>query len=151
MLMLVGTAAFASPSKAEGPEKKPVKLGVATSGPETVKAAAKDENLPPMLTDKTNGLNPELLKRFDAFRTYMYQKHGVTLEINSGYRSTEKQAYLYRTMPRGMASAPGTSLHEKGEAIDYRPASPTYNQDLAKFGLKIPYPGVENWHVERTN
>jgi len=148
MLMLVGTAAFASPSKLDDPEKNPVKLGVATSGPQTVEAAAKNENLPPMLTDKTNDLNPELLKKFDAFRTYMYQKHGVTLEINSGYRSTEKQAYLYRTLPRGMASAPGTSLHEKGEAIDYRPASPTYNQDLAKFGLKAPYAGVEDWHVE---
>ncbi len=149
MMMLVGTAAFPSPSKLDDPEKKkPVKLAVATSGPETVKAAVKDENRPPMLTDKTNGLNPELLKRFDAFRTHMYQKHGVTLEINSGYRSTEKQAYLYRTLPRGMASAPGTSLHEKGEAIDYRPASPSYNQDLAQFGLKAPYAGVEDWHVE---
>ena len=149
MMMLVGTAAFASPSKLDDTEKKnPVKLGVATSGPETVQAAADDEKLPPMLTDKTNGLNPELLKRFDAFRTFMYQKHGVTLEINSGYRSTEKQAHLYRTLPSGMASAPGTSLHEKGEAIDYRPASPVYNQELAKFGLKAPYPGVEDWHVE---
>lgn len=156
MMMLVGTAAFAGPTGAGTtvpvPDEKagPEKLALAKEGPKTVKAV-KDSKLPPTLEEKTANLDPELLKRFDAFRTFTYQKHGIVLEINSGYRSTEKQAYLYRTLPRGMASAPGTSLHEKGTAIDYRPASPTYNQDLAAFGLKAPYAGVEDWHVERSD
>jgi hypothetical protein len=36
----------------------------------------------------------------------------------SGYRSSKKQAELYRRLPRGQAAKPGTSNHERGLAID---------------------------------
>lgn len=113
--------------------------------------APQPNKLPPMLQQNTQGLNPELLKRFDAFRTFIYQNYGVVVEIRSGYRSTAEQAYLYATLPRGRANPPGVSLHEKGEAIDYTNYSPTFNQHLGKFGLRLPYPGKENWHVERVD
>jgi uncharacterized protein YcbK (DUF882 family) len=151
MLMLVGTAAFAGPGQATQAhaKAKPHKLAVATSRPKVQKVVNDRGNLPPVLSEKTNNLDPDLLKRFDAFRTYVYQKHGVVIEINSGYRSTAEQAYLFRTLPRGMANAPGTSNHEKGLAIDYGPYSPTYNQYLPMFGLKAPFAGHEDWHVEK--
>lgn len=114
-------------------------------------AANAAEGLPPKLTQKTENLNPALLKRFDAFRTFVYQKHDVVVEVNSGYRSTAEQAFLFRTLPRGMANPPGVSLHEKGEAIDYTNYSPTYNTYLGQFGLKAPFPGKENWHIERAD
>lgn len=157
MILLVGTAAFANPqanTASAHPEKQEAKneakkLPPADSGPPTKKAETVDENLPPALTEKTEGLNPELLKRFDSFRTFIYQQYGVVIEINSGYRTSEEQAQLYRTLPRGMANPPGQSPHELGEAIDYTQASPAFNQHLPAFGLKAPFPGVENWHVER--
>lgn len=106
-------------------------------------------NLPPPLTQNTHNLNPVLLSRFDAFRTFIFQKYGVVLEIKSGWRSYEEQLQLFRSLPRGYANPPGRSNHEKGEAIDYTPFSPEYNQHLAQFGLRLPFPGKENWHIER--
>lgn len=114
-------------------------------------AGSMPEQLPPTLTQGTGGINPVLLTRFDAFRTFIYQQYGTVLEIRSGYRSTDEQAVLFRTLPRGMANPPGVSLHEKGEAIDYTNYSPTYNQHLGQFGLKLPFPGKENWHIERAD
>lgn len=105
-------------------------------------------NLPPPLTQNTHNLNPVLLSRFDAFRTFIFQKYGVVLEIKSGWRSYEEQLQLFRSLPQGYANPPGRSNHEKGEAIDYTPYSPQYNQHLAQFGLMLPFPGKENWHVE---
>lgn len=104
---------------------------------------------PPTLTQSTQGLSPELLGRFDAFRSFIWVKYGVTLEIRSGYRSTEEQAHLYATLPAGRANPPGHSNHEKGEAIDYTNYSPEYNQYLGQFGLHAPFPGKEDWHIER--
>ena len=109
---------------------------------------ARDPNLPPVLAQKTASIDLVLLRRFDAFRTYIFQQYGVVLEIKSGYRSTAEQAYLFRTLPPGRANPPGVSLHEKGRAIDYTNFSPTYNQHLHMFGLKLPFPGRENWHIE---
>ncbi len=152
MLVVVGAATVpglfgADTDKASS--LRPEKIALAAPAPQTVKVAAQSPQLPPQLNQKTEGIDPELLVRFDRFRTFVFQNYGAVIEINSGYRSTAKQAYLYRTLPRGMASAPGTSLHEEGEAIDYTNPSPTFNQHLSKFGLKAPYPGVEDWHVER--
>lgn len=104
---------------------------------------------PPALTQGTQGLSPEILGRFDAFRSFIWSKYGVVLEIRSGYRSTEEQAHLYATLPAGRANPPGHSNHEKGEAIDYTNYSPEYNQYLGQFGLHAPFPGKEDWHIER--
>ncbi|MDP1808724.1 MAG: M15 family metallopeptidase [Actinomycetota bacterium] len=104
---------------------------------------------PPALTQNTQNLNPELLRRFDAFRSFIWQKYGVVLEIRSGYRSTAEQAQLFATLPAGRANPPGRSNHEKGEAIDYTNYTPEYNQYLGQFGLHAPYAGKEDWHVER--
>jgi uncharacterized protein YcbK (DUF882 family) len=111
--------------------------------------AAEKKGLPPTLTEKTENLNPELLKRFDAFRTFLYQEYDVVVEINSGYRSYEQQAYLFNTLPRGMANPPGVSNHETGEAIDYTNYTPKYNAHLEDFDLYLPFPGIEDWHIER--
>jgi hypothetical protein len=107
------------------------------------------QQVPPMLTQNTQNLNPELLHRFDAFRSFIYLRYKVVLEIRSGWRSTEEQAQLYNSLPRGYANPPGTSNHERGEAIDYTPYSAEYNKYLRMFGLYNPYPGHENWHIER--
>ncbi len=109
-----------------------------------------DPDLPPALTHGTENSNSELVRRFDAYRTYIFQRYRVVLEIRSGYRSSAEQAELFRTLPPGRANPPGKSNHEKGEALDYTNYGPEYNQHLAMFGLKLPFPGKEDWHIERT-
>lgn len=116
--------------------------------PAPAPAPPQDPNLPPELTQNTQNINPTLLTRFDAFRTFIFQQFHVVIEIKSGWRSTAEQAQLYATLPAGMAYPPGHSQHEKGMAIDYTPFAPAYNQYLGQFGLKAPYAGKEDWHVE---
>lgn len=107
-----------------------------------------DPNRPPVLTQNTQNINPLLLQRFDAFRTFIFSHYRVVLEIKSGWRSYQEQAQLFATLPRGRANPPGVSQHEFGNAIDYTNFSPEYNQHLGQFGLKAPYQGRENWHIE---
>jgi hypothetical protein len=107
-----------------------------------------DTGLPPTLAQNTQNLDPELIRRFDAFRTFIFTNYGVTVEIRSGFRSYEEQAELYRTLPRGQANPPGQSNHETGGAVDYTNYSPEYNQHLANFGLTLPFAGKEDWHIE---
>jgi len=107
-----------------------------------------DPNRPPTLTQNTQNINPVLLHRFDAFRSFIYVRYHVVLEIKSGWRSYQEQAKLFATLPRGRANPPGVSQHEFGQAIDYTNFSPEYNKYLGMFGLKAPYQGKENWHIE---
>lgn len=126
-----------------------------TAGNVPTPAKPKTEPAPPppppgpaVLTSNTNNLNPLLLQRFDAFRSFIWSKFGETVEIRSGWRSSEEQAQLFRTLPAGYANPPGHSQHEKGNAIDYTPYKPEFNQYLGMFGLKLPYSWKEQWHIE---
>jgi uncharacterized protein YcbK (DUF882 family) len=156
LAMLIGSATFMDarlqPQTAQAKSRvETVKAGLAPEDQAAAEAQPAEAGVPglPQLTEKTENLNPELVRRFDAFRTFIFQQYGEILEIRSGYRSYEEQAYLYRTLPRGRANPPGQSNHETGEAIDYTNYGPTYNQHLADFGLYAPFPGVEDWHIER--
>ncbi len=156
---LIGSAAYLDsrlqPKAAEAVSAQSVAQPAETPSSQAPQAApqaaqpAPDPNLPPPLTQGTQNLNPELLRRFDAFRTFIFTKYHVVLEVRSGYRSTEEQAQLYATLPRGQANPPGKSNHEKGEAIDYTNYTPEYNQYLGQFGLHVPFAGKEDWHIER--
>jgi len=75
-------------------------------------------------------------------QTYMFPKieqwlalcreHGIFITVTSSYRSAAKQARLHQAwLARGRrglpAAAPGNSLHETGEAIDFAARfNPTY-------------------------
>lgn len=116
-----------------------------------VKASTKPAPPPPgpaVLTANAQNLDPVLLQRFDAFRSFIWSRYGETIEIRSGWRSAEEQAQLFRTLPAGYANPPGHSQHEKGNAIDYTPYKPEFNQHLGMFGLKLPFAPKEEWHVE---
>lgn len=91
-------------------------------------------------------LNSALLGRYQAFAAWVKKTYGVSLHISSGFRTHAQQAYLYATKP-GLAARPGTSLHEKGLAIDYGPTGP-WNKFLSQFGLYTPMPGKEPWHIQ---
>jgi hypothetical protein len=101
----------------------------------------------PRLGATFGGLNPEFLRRFQAWNASL----GGILSIVSGWRSRAEQEYLYGLYLAGvgnLAAVPGTSMHEKGLAIDHAPAWWGMDQQGAwQFGLHHPVPG-EPWHVE---
>ena len=76
---------------------------------------------------------------------------GRPVPITSGYRSTEAQAALYANRANNPypVAAPGSSMHEKGLAID---VPPDFVQTLltvaAKSGLCHPYPTDDPIHFE---
>lgn len=73
------------------------------------------------------------------------------LSLTSGFRTRAEQEKLYKEKP-GLAAPPGRSRHEKGNAADIGPASEYQwiSQNLGKYGLNLPMPGKEPWHVEPT-
>jgi hypothetical protein len=99
-------------------------------------------------TSANEGLNPEFGSALDRLRAAM--PAGMNFSINSGFRTHEQQAELYRLRP-DLAAPPGYSPHERGTAADLQ-----FNSDAARawahahaveFGLSFPV-GREPWHVE---
>jgi LAS superfamily LD-carboxypeptidase LdcB len=81
-------------------------------------------------------------------------KDGVQLRINNSYRSPAEQVRLYNLYKAGkgaIAAKPGTSLHEKGLAIDFVNTPGAYawlKKNASKFGLHNFPP--EPWHYSTT-
>lgn len=103
------------------------------------------------LPGSTNGLNPEFLRRFNAYSAAV-----GGLSITSGFRSYAQQARLYarwmaRVPGQAPAAPPGRSNHEKGLAIDHSPHSTAAMRRIAStFRLRYPM-SYEPWHVEPFN
>lgn len=83
---------------------------------------------------------------------------GVTLHVNSGWRSRAYQAQLFREAVSKYGSAaqaarwvatPGTSAHESGDAVDLGPDQATgwLSRHGAEYDLCQVY-GDEPWHYE---
>jgi len=75
---------------------------------------------------------------------------GKKLQFNSGYRSQEEQARLYKSMPPGMAARPGSSMHNYGLAADVQSSQANELQKmglLQKYGLTRPLSN-EPWHLQ---
>lgn len=64
----------------------------------------------------------------DAYFAFKRELEREGIKVGSGFRSTEEQARLYRSLPKGQAARPGTSDHEFYRAFDL-PA----NADPAKI------------------
>ena len=80
-------------------------------------------------------LDPEFYENLIAALKEMPKHHRDQLRIGKAYRSTEEQTRLYEMYQRGEAgltAKPGTSLHEKGMAVDFYPQSGGH-MDLANY------------------
>lgn len=120
------------------------KLG--TADDEKKKAAAAASGGGGGLAGSTTGLDPEFLRRFNAWNASL----GNILRITSGFRTRAQQEALYAAYLNGtgnLAAKPGTSMHEKGLAIDHAPANWEMDKSSIPFGLRHPVPS-EAWHVE---
>lgn len=89
-------------------------------------------------------------------------KWGAPLVVNSGGRSNAEQARLYALYKAGkgnLAAAPGTSIHERGRAVDLGGAIQSMNsaqhrwlqQVAAQYGFSWTgrnFSQIEPWHWE---
>lgn len=94
-------------------------------------------------------LDPNVRDRFFAMAEEYTLRTGKRLVVNSGYRSFGDQVRLYRKDPT-KAARPGTSLHEKGLAIDVDSAGANDLDRLGllrQFGFERPMAN-EAWHLQ---
>lgn len=82
------------------------------------------------------------------------QRDGVTIRINSGFRTMEHQQALYAAFRRGtgnLAAVPGASNHQSGHALDLNTATagvlPWLQRNARRFGFRRTVPS-EPWHWE---
>lgn len=93
---------------------------------------------------KTQGMDSGFLTKLGQMFT-----DNPRLVLNSGFRTRAEQERLFKEKP-GLAAPPGSSLHEKGKAADIGPRSEYawIAQNYAKYGLTLPMPSKEPWHVQ---
>ena len=106
------------------------------------KAPADTENLQPDLLDRVNQLK-DLWKSNKELNP-----KGEDLPITSGYRTLEQQREEYKNRLKNpnLVAEPGTSRHEKGDAIDIHPRVP--DSLLAQVGLHRPFGAKDPVHVQ---
>jgi hypothetical protein len=95
-------------------------------------------------------LNPAMQANLQNMAAEYYAATGKKLQVNSGFRSPEDQARLFKTMPPGMAAKPGSSLHNFGLAVDVQSAQANELHNLGlleKYGFVRPIPS-EKWHMQ---
>jgi hypothetical protein len=95
-------------------------------------------------------LSPGLQSSMGQMAQEYFTATGKKLQINSGFRSNEEQARLYKSMPAGMAARPGSSMHNYGLAVDVQSSQASDLQRmglLQKYGLTRPLSN-EPWHIQ---
>ncbi len=94
-----------------------------------------------------HGMRPDVAAAFDRMAAAA-SSAGVTLAINSGFRSDAEQAALFAANPDPrMVARPGTSLHRCGTELDLGPSS-AYGwlaANAGRFGFVQRY-SWEAWH-----
>lgn len=93
-------------------------------------------------------LSPSITGRFDRL-VAAARRAGVSLQINSSFRTRAEQTELWNRYGRNPArvAPPGSSMHEKGLAIDFANTAGAWSwlkRNAARFGL-YNYP-AEPWH-----
>lgn len=99
----------------------------------------------------TRGLAPPMASAVEAFNAAFEQQFGHPLSITSGFRTHEEQAALYAQYGPGRAARPGTSLHERGLAVDLAAQNARERAwqlaNAPRFGLEAPL-AHEPWHFQ---
>jgi LAS superfamily LD-carboxypeptidase LdcB len=94
-------------------------------------------------------MRPDVAAAFDEMAAAA-AADGVTLVINSGFRSDAEQAQLFAANPDPrMVAPPGTSLHRCGTELDLGPST-AYGwlaSNAGRFGFLQRY-SWEPWHYE---
>ncbi len=105
----------------------------------------------PLVTRQGEGMRPDVARAFDAMAAAA-RGAGLTLLVNSGYRSDAEQAALFAANPDPrMVARPGTSLHRCGTELDLGPPSAYawLAASAGRFGFLQRY-SWEAWHYGYT-
>jgi len=102
-----------------------------------------------------SGLHPSVQSRFRAMADEYYQMTGNQIKVTSARRTTQQQIKLYQDYIDGRsklpAAKPGTSLHERGLAldIDAKQAQDLHLSGLLqKHGFTWPMPQRDPVHIQ---
>ena len=89
-------------------------------------------------TPNEGGLSPDLADRLEQAKAAYQKQYGKPLPITSGFRTKEEQQRLFdqRKNNPNLVAAPGTSLHESGNAVDIGTSVP--EAFLNQFGIHRP-------------
>jgi hypothetical protein len=84
------------------------------------------------------GLSPDLADRLEQAKAAYQKQYGKPMPITSGFRTKEQQQRLFdeRKNNPNLVAAPGTSLHETGNAVDIGTTVP--EAFLNQFGIHRP-------------
>lgn len=84
------------------------------------------------------GLSPDLADRLEQAKAAYLKQYGKSMPITSGFRTKEQQQRLFdqRKLNPNLVAAPGTSLHETGNAVDIGTTVP--EDFLNQFGIHRP-------------
>lgn len=84
------------------------------------------------------GLSPDLADRLEQAKAAYLKQYGKPMPITSGFRTKEQQQRLFdqRKANPNLVAAPGTSLHETGNAVDIGTTVP--ESFLNQFGIHRP-------------
>lgn len=99
---------------------------------------------------ETKGVNPEVMKAFNAAALDYKAQTGKTATLTEGVRTREQQALLGKGN-KYMTAKPGMSIHEQGFALDVNSADAREMERLgilAKHGLTRPYGEKDPVHME---
>lgn len=111
---------------------------------------------PYKLQTVTVGGKPTAIATAHAFFKWQAaaDRAGVSLSINSGFRSMDQQRYLYncyqtkRCNNGNLAARPGYSNHQNGEALDLATSNWSWvARTASQFGFRATVP-KERWHYE---
>ncbi len=109
---------------------------------------------------KVKLLRPEM--QVKVYQMFLHAKEkGWTMTITSGYRSTQKQTYLYNEWKAGrydvpVVAKPGTSRHEFGCAVDISVtcngvSSSEIEAEMGRYGKSIGLRWGGDWGSKREN
>jgi soluble lytic murein transglycosylase-like protein len=111
-------------------------------------AAAGDGYNGPLAYRQGEGMRPDVAAAFDRMAAATAARAGVSLLVNSAYRSDAEQATLFAAHPDPRwVAPPGRSLHRCATELDLGPAS-AYGwlaANAARFGFAQRY-SWEPWH-----
>lgn len=84
------------------------------------------------------GLSPDLADRLEQAKAAYQKQYGKPMPITSGFRTKEEQQRLFdqRKNNPNLVAAPGTSLHESGNAVDI--GTTVSEAFLNQFGIHRP-------------
>jgi hypothetical protein len=131
-------AVSASPADARRADKNVEDLDIASRAKKFTKGSG-----------NISQLNPAVRERFLAMAEAYYKATGKQLYVESAFRTRERQQQL-RDQFGSRAAPPGTSLHEKGMALDLNRNQAGELEGLGllgKFGFERPI-AKEPWHIQ---